>query len=115
MNEKILAVDDEPLVLSTIEKALSKAGYRVRAASDEKSFIEALRAGSFPLIIMDAHLGGDTDIAALMAEARKVSPGSKILLISGSQPAIEGEHFLEKPFTIEELRKRVREILDGPP
>jgi two-component system cell cycle sensor histidine kinase/response regulator CckA len=114
MNEKILALDDEPLVLSTIEKALSRVGYAVRTASDEKGFVEALRAGSFPLLIMDAHLGGDTEIAALIAEARKVSPGSKILLVSGSKPAIEGEHFLEKPFTIEELRKKVREILDGP-
>lgn len=114
MNEKILALDDEPLVLSTIERALSKVGYSVRTASNENGFFEALRAGSFPLLIMDAHLGGDTDVASLMAEARKISPGSKILLVSGSKPAMEGEHFLEKPFTLEELRKKVREILDGP-
>jgi DNA-binding NtrC family response regulator len=114
MNEKILAIDDEPLVLSTIEKALSKVGYDVRATSDEEGFIQALTSESFPLLIMDLHLGEGTDTMALMEKARAISPHSKILLVSGSEPAVEGEHFLEKPFRINDLRQMVRDILDEP-
>jgi hypothetical protein len=35
-----------------------------------------------------------------------------VLIISGGVPEYETGHFLEKPFKIDELRQKVREILD---
>jgi DNA-binding response OmpR family regulator len=93
MKEKILVIDDEPLILTTIDRALSKKGYEVIITSDADSFFEALDNSKADLLIMDLHLGG-------------------VLIISGGVPAYETGHFLEKPFKIDELRQKVREILD---
>jgi two-component system nitrogen regulation response regulator NtrX len=111
MGEKILVLDDEPLVLMTVERALGKVGYEVRVAGDAGGFLDALRAEKAALLIMDLHLGG-TDMEALIEQAMRISPGSQILFMSGSAPERPG-NFLEKPFRIDDLRQKVRTMLDA--
>jgi DNA-binding response OmpR family regulator len=110
---KILVVDDEPLILKTIERALGKKGYEVRVTPDARSFLDALREDSADLLIMDLNLG-ELDSRSLLGSIREISPGSRILTISGvlQDDMRGGLHFLEKPFRIEELRDKVREILN---
>lgn len=113
MNEKILVIDDEPLVLSTIKKALDRVGYSVTTTSDIDIFFEILSKEKAPLLIMDLHLGG-IKAEDLLRKAKEISPDSRTLLISGSVAGLPERHFLPKPFKIEDLRLKVREILDGP-
>ena len=110
MKKKILVVDDEPLILRTIRRTLSKRGYKVRTVSDAESFIEELRREPADLLIMDINLGGLSS-ESLVDKIRQLSPLSKMLFISGLTPEAHVEHFLEKPFDIEELRDKVRQIL----
>lgn len=113
MSEKILVIDDEPLVLSSIERALLKVGYEVLATTEKEAFMNALISTRFNLIIMDLHMKGiKTD--ELVDEARKLKPPVKFLTISGSIPPRDSKYFLQKPFKIDVLRKKVREILDEP-
>lgn len=114
MNERILAVDDEPLVLKTIEKALTKTGYKVKTVSSGEDCMDALRESVFDLLIMDLYLGGISP-DALIKRVRALAPHARILVVSGSVAGLSGRHFLQKPFRIEELRQKVREILDEPP
>ncbi len=110
MAEKILAIDDEPLILTTIERALSKTGYEVTTTSNTEDFMNSL-PGGFDLLIVDLHLGGiNTD--EFLKRVRDIVPAAKMLIISGSVPGLQGRYFLQKPFKIEELRGKVREILD---
>lgn len=109
--EKILIIDDEPLVLSSIEKALLKVGYPVTAVSNSESFRNAVTANDFELLIMDVHIKG-VDTNELIRMAKAVLPKAKLLTISGSVPSQDSRYFLQKPFRINELRKKVREILD---
>jgi DNA-binding response OmpR family regulator len=111
VNEKILVIDDEPLILKTIERTLSKKGYDVITTSDADTFFNELKKSKADLLIMDLHLGGYT-ADSLMDEIEKISPESKILIISGGVPEYAASYFLEKPFKIDELRDKVREILD---
>jgi DNA-binding response OmpR family regulator len=113
VKEKILVVDDEPLILKTIERALGKKGYEVRVTPDAESFLGALREESADLLIMDLNLG-ELDSRSLLGSIREISPRSLILTISGvmQDDMRGGIHFLEKPFKIEELREKVRKILD---
>jgi len=113
MPEKILVIDDEPLILSSIERALSRVGYEVVTAADMKGFLGALTSRKFDLIIMDLHMK-DIDTNELMKEAQKKAPDVKFLTVSGSTPAKNSKHFLQKPFKIDALREKVREILDEP-
>lgn len=113
MKEKILVVDDEPLILNTIKRALAKLGYDVRITSDPESFIDELKAEPASLLIMDLNLG-KLKSSSLMDKIRKISPSSKVLIISGVIPEHNDMHFLEKPFRLDELRQKVRDILDEP-
>ncbi len=110
MNKKILVVDDEPLVLSTIDRALSKAGYEVTAVKDGDSCLQALSLNSFGLIIMDLHIPGSST-AELAESARSRCPGAKFLFISGGQAPENTTPYIQKPFRIDEMRELVRSIL----
>lgn len=112
MKEKILIIDDEPLVLSAIERALQRINYTVRAVQDGKSFIEALSGETFDLIIMDLHIP-DMPVENLVKKAMSANSNVKFLYISGSNHSKE-KNFIQKPFRIDELRSMVREILDEP-
>ncbi|KAF0146497.1 MAG: response regulator receiver [Nitrospirae bacterium] len=113
MHEKILVIDDEPLVLLSIERALLKVGYEVVATSDMKNFLDAVASRKFDMIIMDLHMEG-IRTNELAEEAKRHIPSVKFMTISGSVPAQDSRYFLQKPFKIDVLRERVREILDEP-
>ena len=114
MAEKILVVDDEPLVLSAIEKALSKVGYVIVKAQNKKEFISALRQSPFNMLITDVYMGWNT-ADGIISEVKDLSPSIKVLCISGSVDKNRTYPFLEKPFRIGDLRKKVRDILDELP
>lgn len=54
--KKILLVDDELAVVSVFETALKNAGYDVKIAADAKSGLDAARADSFDLVLLDQML-----------------------------------------------------------
>lgn len=113
MTARILIVDDEPLVLSTMERALSKTGYEVTATGTVEDFLNALSANSYNLIIMDVHIGSISP-EALLAKVRGLCPDVKILTVSGSVCCGQDErHFLQKPFKIADLRQKVKDLLEG--
>ena len=113
MARKILVIDDEPLILTAIETALTKVGYQVTTTTEPGEFINALINEGADLMIVDLHLGS-IDTEALIAKAYEISPDLKLLIVSGSVAEIEWEHYLQKPFRISDLRDKVRELLGGP-
>ncbi|MDA8169609.1 MAG: response regulator [Nitrospiraceae bacterium] len=113
MDERILIIDDEPLVLDTIQKALGRQGYTTVAVKDVRSYMNALQTGRFDLAIMDMHLP-DTSSSELARMTKDSSPKIKFLFISGALTPPGVKNFIQKPFRIEALRKLVREILDDP-
>ncbi|MGD2079818.1 MAG: response regulator [Nitrospirota bacterium] len=113
MGGKILVIDDEPLILTTVEKALGKVGYQVTTTSNPGEFVTTLASEGADLLIVDLHLGG-IDTEALIAKAQGIAPRARLLIITGSMNSSKWEHSLEKPFKIEELRDKVRELLGGP-
>lgn len=108
---KIIVVDDEPLILTTIEKALSKYGYAIKTAKNKGNFISALQAGPYDLCILDLHMK-DISAEEIKQEVLKTNPHARFLIISGSEYGEKG-YFLQKPFKIETLRKMVKDILDS--
>jgi DNA-binding NtrC family response regulator len=113
MKEKILIMDDEPLVLSAMERSLLKVGYTVKAVSTPAKYKKALGEESFDLAILDLHIP-DSSIEKLEDEARGKNPRIKFIHVSGANERGEGGNFLQKPFRIDDLRKLVRSTLDNP-
>ncbi|MBN2467127.1 MAG: response regulator [Deltaproteobacteria bacterium] len=119
--EAILLVDDEELILNVGEEMLGALGYRVFRARNGKEAIKLYRRhqASIDMIILDMvmpNLGG----GATFDVFKEINPYVKVLLSSGY--SIEGEAskilgrgcsgFIQKPFRIEDLSVKIREILD---
>jgi DNA-binding NtrC family response regulator len=113
MQPKILVVDDEALILSAVERALLKVGYRVFSARNLEQLGMVLAEAPFDLLITDIHLVDDT-VDHLIQRVREGSPRVRILLMSGGSNKGRSYPFIEKPFSISGLRQLVRNILDEP-
>ncbi len=121
-SETILVVEDESSVRMVAVASLRKAGYRVLEATEGE---EALRIaeshdGPIDLVLTDVLMPGIHGPALVkrLNERRRV----RVLFMSGHADDALLHHgvlegglaFLEKPFTRDELAKKVREVLDGP-
>jgi nitrogen-specific signal transduction histidine kinase/ActR/RegA family two-component response regulator len=119
--ETVLLAEDEKVVRKFVRSILEKNGYTVLEAHHGS---EALRValqhpGSINLLLTDMvmPLMGGKLLAEKMINLR---PGIKVLYMSGySENAVIhhgilelGTAFLEKPFTVEALERKVRELLD---
>ena len=122
--EVVLVVDDEPGVRTPILRKLESLGYMVLEAQNGEHALEVMHHYGAPvhLVISDVvmpEMGG----AELVSMLRSWYPGMRMLFISGYSPqyleAMSGEdrvggvHFMAKPFGLDELARRVREILDS--
>ncbi len=120
-SETILVVEDEQLVRAMARRTLERAGYRVyEAANGEEALTIARELGArLDLLLTDIVMPvmGGRELAATLQRER---PELCILFMSGYTHEREAHlsagggisHFLHKPFTLDELRGRVRLLLD---
>jgi PAS domain S-box-containing protein len=121
-NERILLVEDEEGVRKIAARALQDYGYRVTEAA---GFNEALslfkkEQDGFHLVLSDVVLH-DKNGLDLAAGIRAINPAVRLLLTSGyaDQKAHWAEvvkksiPFLQKPYSMANLLKKVRDILNG--
>jgi PAS domain S-box-containing protein len=121
--ETVLVVEDADPVRSLAARALDAAGYRVLTAIDGVDALRTSAAWSAPidLVLTDVvmpRMGGD-ELATRLAEFR---PESRVLFMSGYTGSIfrrDGHsepqpHFVEKPFRVDDLLRKVRAMLDEP-
>ncbi|HVC61019.1 MAG TPA: ATP-binding protein [Acetobacteraceae bacterium] len=120
----VLVVEDDDTVRHAAVEALRDIGYQVLEAPDA---MEAFRLiadrGGIDLLFTDIGLPGGVNGRALADAAHNVSPALKVLFTTGytgnaavQSGALSGDvHFLAKPFTLQQLAAKVREVLDAPP
>lgn len=116
MYETILVVDDEPEVCALAREALESFGYIVLDTGDPQQALRIVKAQPVHLLLTDVvmPLMKGTELADRI---QAVSPSTKVLLMSGYQTsdiAPSGRPFLPKPFRIETLKERVRDMLARP-
>jgi CheY-like chemotaxis protein len=121
-NETLLLVEDEAAVRSSARRLLERHGYEVVEARHGRDALRILEEGGrrIDLVITDLvmpEMGG----REMVERVRAHYPAMKVLFMSGySERAVTsdgsmppGTGFVEKPFTVEQLIRRTREILDG--
>lgn len=121
--ETILLVEDDTSVGGIMRKALEAEGYQVLFASEAETALSI--ASKFPaqihLLISDMVLQSSHGVD-LARQVKQLRPGTCVLFVSGytgtalpGHPFLEkGVAFLEKPFSLEALGAKVRELLtDG--
>ena len=118
----VLLVEDEDPVRLFGARALRNKGYTVLEAKSGDAALEVMQRAPAPidLVISDVVMP-QRDGLSLVREVRERYPGMKVIFISGyaedefrdvleRQPGI---HFLAKPFSLEQLAGKVKEVLAG--
>ncbi|HKD04453.1 MAG TPA: response regulator [Bryobacteraceae bacterium] len=117
----VLVAEDDALVRELINSVLLREGYSVLLASDGVEALELSRgySGDIHLLLSDVIMPRMNGVN-LAANIRAERPATRSLLMSGelgteiTRPSREVD-FLRKPFVPEELRRKLREILDPAP
>jgi two-component system, cell cycle sensor histidine kinase and response regulator CckA len=116
----VLLVEDEPMVRSVAERALTRHGYTVITADNGEDALGVLAKGEqIDLLISDVVMPG-MDGPTMVREARQSRPELKILFMSGYAEEqlrksidIENVAFLPKPFSVTDLAAAARRTMTG--
>jgi hypothetical protein len=119
----VLLVEDEDAVRTVTRRILERDGFRVlEARSGLDGVSVATTAGSpIDLLITDVHLP-DIGGGEVAREVTKVQPRIRVLYLSGYSDEMlldqgiptETASFIQKPFSSEVLRRRIRSLLKAP-
>ncbi len=120
--ETVMVIDDEVTIRMLIVEVLSEAGYRVVEAGDGPSGLRILASDiRIDLLITDVGLPGGINGRQVADAARTTRPDLKVLFITGyAENAVVGNGHLDpgmsvitKPFEINALANRVRDLIEG--
>ncbi len=121
--ETILLVDDEAIIADTTKEILEMLGYRTMLAGSGQEAVAVFmeKKTSIDLVILDLVMPGMGG-AKVFEALRTINSGIKIILYSGYvlneeiQGLLDrgGCSFIQKPFGIEDLSAKIREVIDQP-
>lgn len=120
MEAKIITIDDEPAIRSLIRHALRKEQYKIFEAGNGDEGLKLIREKSPDLVLLDVvmpEMNGLDTLVAIRQDAEIAH--IPVLMLTGvkdsdklstalSNPRTD---FLEKPFLLEMLQQKVRDIL----
>ncbi len=120
----ILLVEDDPDLRELTTAMLARGGYTILSASTAKEALATSESYNDPIALMitDMMLCGGMDGCQLSEQIHSQRPDTKILIVSGYSESLvhrspspkNSIEFMEKPFSAEQLRERVRDILTKP-
>jgi CheY-like chemotaxis protein len=120
--ETVLLVEDEPAILGLTSQLLAMQGYSVLAAATPSAAIRLARehSGEINLLLTDVVMP-EMNGRDLAINLFSLYPRLKCMFMSGYTADViarhdllgEGVHFIQKPFTLQELAAKVREVLDS--
>ncbi len=120
--ETVLLVDDEAMILEVGEAMLERLGYRVVVADSGTAAVERVKevGEGIDLVILDLIMP-EIDGGKTFDRIREVRPPVPVILSSGY--SINGQAakimdrgcngFIQKPFNLTELARKIREVLDA--
>ena len=117
-SQRVLVVEDDPVLCLVNSEALHRAGYQVDTAEDGQAGWEALQAKEYDLLITDNNMPRVTGIE-LLKRLRSEGEALPAILVSGAIPTeelrrnpwLELNAALSKPFTSSELIDVVKTVL----
>lgn len=119
--ETVLIIDDEPTVRMLVAEILTDLGYTALEAGDGAAGLKIVQSDvRIDLLVTDVGLPGGMNGRQVADAARVARPGLKVLFITGyAENAVlshghldPGMHVLTKPFAMEALASRIRELIN---
>ncbi|QRN93593.1 response regulator [Archangium violaceum] len=120
--ETILVVEDDAEVRATVVEMVTELGYRVLKAVDAQSALVILQSGvPIDMLFTDVVMPGPVRSPELAKQARTLIPDIEVLFTSGyTENAIvhggrldAGVQLLSKPYSREDLARKLRQLLDN--
>ena len=114
---RILVVDDEPYITDVVTAALGFEGFECDEASTGPEALSRVRAGAYDLIVLDVMLPGieGFEVCRRLREEGDRTPVLFLSARDGTQDKVtgllDGDDYVTKPFSIDELVARVRAVL----
>src|SRR6184192_1317858 len=115
----LLVADDDPGLRESLDRTLTREGYRVLLASDGRAALERLQTGDIDLIVTDLKMPGLTGLELLRA-AKAIAPHVDVILLTAFGTVEEAVKamkdgaydFLTKTFRREQLLKLIDKALE---
>ena len=115
----LLIADDDPAVRESLERTLTREGYRVVLASDGRAALERLQGGGVDLVLADLKMPGLTGLELLRA-AKVAAPDVDVIMLTAFGTVEEAVKamkdgaydFLTKPFQRSQLLRLIRLALE---
>ncbi len=121
--QTVLVVDDEPTIRMLVVEVLEDLGYRAIEAADGAAGLQVLQSNArIDLLVTDVGLPGGLNGRQVADAARTTRADLNVLFITGyAENAVmnhghldPGMHVLTKPFAMETLASRIKELIDVP-
>jgi response regulator RpfG family c-di-GMP phosphodiesterase len=117
---KVLVVDDEPSIISTLREVLSLRGFLVTTAADPDKALDLMQQETFAVVISDHDMPGMTGLS-LLAKMKELYPATTRILITGRVRAREIAdasdagiiyRYMPKPYMVEDLVVTLRSAVE---
>lgn len=116
----VVAVDDDPLVLGSLERLLRREPIELRTSRDPEEALDWVRHGEVALLIADDRMPRMSG-TALLGIVKATSPGTRRLMLTGyasetlllAAGALGLMDLVGKPWNDDDLKRLIRERLDS--
>lgn len=116
--ERILIVDDEKNIVSSLTAILSDEGYEVSMTGDGVEALELIQKDPPDLVLLDIWLPGMDGIEVLKT-LKTYNPGVEVIIMSGhgtidtavKATKLGAQDFIEKPFSLDRITESIKNVL----
>jgi len=117
---KILVLDDEPIVGERLKASLERAGFAVDVFTSSQNALDRLQTERYDFLVTDLKMSGP-DGMDVLKEAGRLNPDIKSVMITGFATSATAEEalssgavrFVAKPFKMSELKALLIELSRG--
>lgn len=120
--KRILAVDDEPNILLSLEYILEQEGYDIHVAHDGEEALELAEQIHPDLILLDVGMPRKDgyEVCRLLREREGLASTKVVMLTAKGQPLekkkgleVGADLYVTKPFSVEDLLEKIRVALQA--
>lgn len=117
---RLLVVDDDPMQIELVERALSRDGFDVRGVSSPAAIGDAAKAFMPALVLLDVNMP-ETSPEQVIAIVRDAAAGARIVLYSawedsklrGLANQLGADAYISKSESVFAIGGRLRELVQG--
>jgi DNA-binding NtrC family response regulator len=118
-NNRVMVIDDEPIVCERLSSALGKHNLQVETFANPVEATKRIAEEYFPVLVTDLKMKGMDGIEILKL-VQKISPETKVIIITGFATVEKAKEalkigaydFIAKPFKLSQLRDLVLKALN---